>query len=121
MIELGGPDVVEGSSAIKIVTRAGLNIRHISDLPLKVSTVTQVIRGSTFAEVPNQRFAPEARLTPYMGGVRRELTVCSHIHMYRGTSRITNRYPPWDPPRTLGIGRRSGPSGLRFLVGEVAL
>ncbi|KAJ1494688.1 hypothetical protein T484DRAFT_2399519 [Baffinella frigidus] len=34
--DLGGDDFVEGSSATKIVTRAGLNIMKISDMPPKV-------------------------------------------------------------------------------------
>ena len=38
---------------------------------------------------------------------------------YRGTSLIRNRPPPQDPPRTLGIGLRYGPRGVRFLVSEV--
>ena len=40
-------------------------------------------------------------------------------HMYRGTSPIRKRPPTSDPPRTLGIGLRQGPMGVRFLVSEV--
>ena len=32
---------------------------------------------------------------------------------------IRKRPPPWDPPRTLGIGLRWGPRGVHFLVSEV--
>jgi len=28
---------------------------------------------------------------------------------------------PWDPARTLGIGLRQGPRGVRFLISEVPL
>ena len=42
-------------------------------------------------------------------------------YMYRGTSPIRKRPPSQDPPRTLGIGIRQGPKGLRFLVSEVPL
>ena len=41
---------------------------------------------------------------------------------YRGISLIRNSDPlgpPWDPPRTLGIGLLQGPSGWRFLMSEV--
>ena len=35
------------------------------------------------------------------------LKFISHmIHMYRGTSPIEEHPPPWEPPRTLGIGPR---------------
>jgi hypothetical protein len=37
-----------------------------------------------------------------------ELPVCTEISalnvLFRGTSPIRKRQPPWDPPRTLGIG-----------------
>jgi hypothetical protein len=39
----------------------------------------------------------------------------------RGASLIRKRLPPCDPPTTLGIGLRQGPSGLRFLMSEVPL
>ena len=41
--------------------------------------------------------------------------------MYRGTSLITKRPPPQDPPRSLGIGVRWGPMGGSFLMSEVPL
>ena len=41
--------------------------------------------------------------------------------VYRGTSPIRKRPPPYDPPTTLGIGIRQGPRGVRFLVCEVPL
>ena len=41
--------------------------------------------------------------------------------MYRGTSLIIKRSPPWAPSRALGIGLRYGPSGVHCLMSEVAL
>ena len=29
--------------------------------------------------------------------------------------------PPYDPPRTLGMGLRQGPRGVRFLISKVSL
>ena len=40
---------------------------------------------------------------------------------YRGTSPTRKHQFPQDPPRTLGIGLRQGPRGVRFLVSEVPL
>ena len=40
---------------------------------------------------------------------------------YRDTSLIRKRPPSQDPPRTLGIGLRWGPRGVRFLMSEVTL
>jgi len=39
----------------------------------------------------------------------------------RDTSLIRKRLPSYDPPRTLGIGLRYGPRGVRFLVSEVPM
>ena len=39
----------------------------------------------------------------------------------RVTTLIRKRQPPWDPPRTLGIGLRKGLRGLCFLISEVPL
>ena len=33
----------------------------------------------------------------------------------------TPRGPPWDPQRTLGMGLRQSPRGVRFLMSEVLL
>ena len=41
--------------------------------------------------------------------------------LYRGTSPIRKRPPPEEPPRTLGIGLRWVPRGVRFLISEVPL
>jgi len=37
----------------------------------------------------------------------------------RGTSPMKTPPPPWNPPRTLGIGLREGPGGVRFLESEI--
>jgi hypothetical protein len=42
-------------------------------------------------------------------------------HLPRGASPVRKRPPPWDPHRTLGIGLRWGPRGVRFLVSEAPL
>jgi len=44
-----------------------------------------------------------------------------HLNLYGGTSLIRNRLSPWDPPKTLGIGLRKGPRGVRFLDSVVPL
>jgi hypothetical protein len=41
--------------------------------------------------------------------------------VYRGTSPIRKRPPPYDPPMTLGLGLRYGLTGVRFLTSEVPL
>ena len=43
------------------------------------------------------------------------------MYAYEGTSPIRKRPPPKTLPRTLGIGLRQGPRGVRFLVSEVPL
>ena len=44
-----------------------------------------------------------------------------HKHLYLGSQVVDVWVPPWDSPRTLGIGLRQGPRGLHFLVSEVPL
>ena len=39
----------------------------------------------------------------------------------RGTSPVRKRPPPYDPPKTLGIGLREGPTRRQFLMSEVPL
>ena len=40
---------------------------------------------------------------------------------HTGVLRSKETPPPQDPPRTLGIGLRQGPTGVRFLLSEVKL
>ena len=43
------------------------------------------------------------------------------VNRCRGSSPIRKRPPPYDPPRTLGIGLRQGPRWVCFLISEVPM
>ena len=40
------------------------------------------------------------------------------LGLHRGTELLRKRPPSWDPPRTLGMGLRWGPRGVRFLMSD---
>ena len=46
---------------------------------------------------------------------------CVGVRLYRGTSLIKKRPPPWGNHMTLGIGLLYGPRRKQFLMGEVPL
>jgi hypothetical protein len=59
--------------------------------------------------------------TENLGGWVSEVWTLGRQLQNRGTSPIKKRPPPQEPPRTLRIGLRQGPRGMRFLVIEVTL
>ena len=65
------------------------------------------------SEVPLYVAPPPLRPAPF--------TSVLYIFNYRGTLPIKKHSPPYDPPKTLGIGLRKDPRGVNFLVSEVPL
>jgi len=59
-------------------------------------------------------------VAPYSGGFLFAVNLCTHAR-YKGSSPIKKRPAPKDPPRTLRIGVRWGPRGVRLLASQVPL
>ena len=84
--------------------------------------------GDRERESARKRFE-QVQTVGYLGGVVRGWGVTifrassgelqsTHVRTDQ-SSPIRQRPPPWDPPRTPGIGLRQGPRGVRFLIREI--